>query len=252
MVDLTILGWLDGISATGVLTINVIIGLYSLYKSRKLKARLLTVTSLTIFFIGLLWLGPTTDFLKILITGTNIEPGWFYSVQGSIVDKPVLYPVLSYMWAAPGIFFGMYIGGELLMPKKKWILLSLIFIICVAYEFFLFWNPQASFSFVKEPGIDFPVGSDLIDTSSNYEYPTAFFLIFFILSIILFNGIGFLSKAFKATGMIKRKFLYLAFGFILFAVIVTFDALVSPGILLSIVRFGIIVSSILLYLGIRT
>ena len=243
MVDLTIIGWLDGISATGVLFINVIIGLYSFYKSRKLKAKLLTVTSLTIFFIGLLWLGPTTDFLKILITGTNIDSIWFYPVS-----VPVLYPILSYMWAAAGIFFGMYIGGELLMPKKKWYLLTIFIIICIAYEFFLFVNPQASFNFT----LPSTPGSDLIDTSSNYSYPTAFFLIVFILSIILFNGIGFLTKSIKATGVIRRKFLYLAFGFILFAIIVTFDALIEPGIFLSIVRFGIIVSSILLYLGIRT
>ena len=238
-----LIGWLDGISATGVLAINIIIGLFSFYKSRKLKAKLLTITSLTIFFIGLLWLGPTTDFLKILITGTNIESVWFYPVA-----VPVLYPILSYMWAAPGIFFGMYIGGELLMPRKKWYLLTIFLIISIAYEYFLFINPQGSFEFV----VPVPSGSDIIDTSSNYSYPTAYFLIVFIFSILIFNGIGFLSKGFKATGMIKKKFLYLAFGFILFAIIVTFDALVPPGILLSIVRFGIIVSSILLYLGIRT
>jgi len=240
---LEIIGWLDGISATSVLTINVIIGIYSFYKSRKLKAKLLTVTSLTIFFIGLLWLGPTTDFLKILITGTNIESIWFYSVS-----VPVLYPILSYMWAAAGIFFGMYIGGELIMPKKKWYLLTIFLIICVAYEFFLFINPQGSFTY----NLPSTPGSDLIDTSSNYGYYTAYFLILFILSIILFNGLGFLTKGLKATGVLRKKFLALSFGFILFAVIVTFDALIPPGIFLSIVRFGIIVSSILLYLGIRT
>jgi len=240
---LSLLGWLDGISATGVLTINIIIGIYSLYKSRKLKATLLTVTSLTIFFIGLLWLGPTTDFLKILITGTNIEPIWFYPVA-----DPVLYPILSYMWAAPGIFFGMYIGGELMMPRKKWYLLIVILIICIVYEFFLFINPQGSFTFT----VPSTPGTDLIDTSSNYSYYTAFFLIGFILSIILFNGIGFLIKAFKATGVIKKKFFALAFGFILFAIVVSFDALIPPGVFLSIVRFGIIVSSILLYIGIKS
>lgn len=230
-----IIGWLNGISATGVLTINLIIGIFSLYKSSKLKAKLLTITSLTIFFIGLLWLGPTTDFLKILITGTNIDPVW-------------LYPILSYMWAAPGIFFGMYIGGELLMPRKKWYLLTIYLIISIVYEFFLFYNPIGSFEYT----VPVPLGSDIIDTSSNYSYPTAYFLIVFIFSILLFNFIGFLSKAFKATGVLKKKFLALAFGFFLFAVIVTFDALIPPGILLSVVRFGIIVSSILLYIGIRT
>lgn len=230
-----LIGYLNGISATGVLTINLIIGIFSLYKSRKLKAKLLTVTALTIFFIGLLWLGPTTDFLKILITGTNINPVW-------------LYPILSYMWAAPGIFFGMYIGGELLMPRKKWYLLTIFLIISIVYEFVLFINPQGSFEFV----VPSPLGSDIIDTSSDYSWYTAYFLIVFIFSIILFNGIGFLSKAFKSTGVLKKKFLALAFGFILFAVIVTFDALIPPGIFLSFVRFGIIASSILLYIGIRT
>lgn len=155
------------------------------------------------------------------------------------------------MWAAPGIFFGMYIGGELLMPKKKWYLLTIFLIISIAYEIVLFINPLGSFEFTV-PGVDFPIGSDLIDTSSDYSWYTAYFLIVFILAIILFNGIGFLSKAFKATGVLKKKFLALAIGFILFAVIVTFDALVPPGILLSIVRFGIIGSSILIYMGIRT
>jgi hypothetical protein len=238
-----IIGWLNGISATGVLTINVIIGIFSFIKSRKLKAKLLTITSLTIFFIGLLWLGPTTDFLKILITGTNIEPIWFYPVS-----DPVLYPILSYMWAAPGIFFGIYIGGELLMPKKKWYILTIYLIISIVYEFFLFYDPISSFDYT----VPVPLGSDIIDTSGNYSYPTAFFLILFILSILLFNFIGFLSKAIKATGVLRKKFLSLAFGFLLFAVIVTFDALIPPGILLSLVRFGIIVSSILLYIGIRT
>ncbi|MFW9936259.1 MAG: hypothetical protein ACFFD5_01285 [Candidatus Thorarchaeota archaeon] len=241
--ELGLIGWLDGISAAGVLVINLIIGIFSFYKSRKLKAKLLTVTALTIFFIGLLWLGPTTDFIKILITGTNIESVWFYPVT-----EPVIYPILSYMWAAPGIFFGMYIGGELLMPRKKWYLLTIYLIITIIYEFFLFYNPLGSFEY----NVPVPLGSDIIDTSSNFSYPTAYFLIVFIFSIILFNGIGFLSKSFKATGVLKKKFLALAFGFILFAVIVTLDALIRPGVFLSVVRFGIIVSSILLYIGIRT
>ncbi|MFX1499157.1 MAG: hypothetical protein ACFFBH_16695 [Promethearchaeota archaeon] len=241
-------GWLNGISALGVVLINLLIGFYSLYKSAKLKAKLLAVTSITIIFVGLLWLGPATDFITILVTSPshNIQPYW-------------LYPILSYVWAAPGIFFGMYIGGELLMPKRKWILLSVFLIICVVYEVFLLWNPPygifSSFNFTV-PGVDFPVGSDLIDTSSMplpvSWYPTFYFLILFILSILIFNGIGFLIKAKQATGILRKKFSYLSIGFILFAIIVVFDSVVPPMVALSIVRFGIIVSSILLYLGIRT
>ncbi|MFX1234653.1 MAG: hypothetical protein ACFFBY_08835 [Promethearchaeota archaeon] len=228
-----IAGWLNGISAFGVLTINIIIGIYGLFKAGKLKAKLLTVTALTIISIGLLWLGPTTDFINILINDTNINQ--------------YIYPLLSYMWAALGITLGMYIGGELLIPKKKWILVGIFIIISIAYEYFLFLSPQQSFNYV----IPAP-GTDIIDTSSNYGYPTAYFLIVFILSILIFNGIGFLVKAKQATGILRKKFLYLAIGFIVFAIIVAFDSVVPPIIAVSIVRFGIIISSILLYLGIKT
>ncbi|MFW9771196.1 MAG: hypothetical protein ACFFEO_03385 [Candidatus Thorarchaeota archaeon] len=228
-----IAGWLNGISAFGVLTINIIIGIYGLFKAGKLKAKLLTVTALTIISIGLLWLGPTTDFINILINDTNINQ--------------YIYPLLSYMWAALGITLGMYIGGELLIPKKKWILVGIFIIISIAYEYFLFLSPQQSFNYV----IPAP-GTDIIDTSSNYGYPTAYFLIVFILSILIFNGIGFLVKAKQATGILRKKFLYLAIGFIVFAIIVAFDSVVPPIIAVSIVRFGIIICSILLYLGIKT
>ena len=234
----TIEGWLNGISALGVLSINTIIGFYGLYKANKLKAKLLAVTALTIIFIGLLWLGPTTDFIKILITDSNIDPYW-------------VYPLLSYMWAAPGITLGMYIGGELLIPKKKWILVGIFLIISIAYEYFLFSNPIGSFEYTV-PDIDFVAGTDLIDTSSDYSYYTSYFLIVFILSILIFNGIGFLVKAKQATGILRKKFLYLAFGFIIFAIVVAFDSVVPPMIALFIVRFGIIFSSILLYLGIKS
>jgi len=234
----TIEGWLNGISALGVLSINIIIGIYGLYKANKLKAKLLTVTALTIISIGFLWLGPTTDFIKILITDSNIDPYW-------------VYPLLSYMWAAPGITLGMYIGGELLIPKKKWILVGIFLIISIAYEYFLFSNALGSFKYTV-PGIDFVKGTDLIDTSSDYSYYTAYFLIVFILSILIFNGIGFLVKAKQATGILRKKFLYLAIGFIVFAIIVAFDSVFPPMIAVFIVRFGIIISSILIYLGIKT
>ncbi|MFX0032495.1 MAG: hypothetical protein ACFE8E_01550 [Candidatus Hodarchaeota archaeon] len=237
-------GWLNGISALGVLSINIIIGIYGLYKAGK-KAKLLTVTALTIISIAFLWLGPTTDFINILINDANITP--------------YLYPLLSYMWAAPGITLGMYIGGELLIPKKKWILVGIFIIISIAYEYFLFSSPINSFNFtipgvgeVEDPTGLIGDGSNIIDTSSNYGYPTAYFLIVFILSILIFNGIGFLVKAKQATGILRKKFLYLASGFIVFAIIVAFDSVVPPMIAVFIVRFGIIISSILIYLGIKT
>jgi hypothetical protein len=109
-------------------------------------------------------------------------------------------------------------------------------------------NPISSFKFT----VPAPLGSDLIDTSSNYSYFTSYFLIVFILSILIFNGIGFFVKAMQSTGILRKKFLFLSIGFIVFAVVVTFDSVLPPMVALFYVRFGVIASSILLYLGIRS
>ncbi|GAG23181.1 unnamed protein product, partial [marine sediment metagenome] len=110
------LGLLDGLTATGIILSASIFALLSLYKSIKLKAKLLTVAALTMLFVGFLWLGPFIDFILVTFTGTNITPIYFYSL-------------LSYLWVAPVLIFAMYLGGELLLPKRKWILVGVFIVL---------------------------------------------------------------------------------------------------------------------------
>ena len=100
------LGLLDGLTATGIILSATIFALLSLYKSIKLKAKLLTFAALTMLFVGFLWLGPFLDFILVTFTSTNITP----------IE---LYSLLSYTWVAPVLVVAMYLGGELLIPKKK-------------------------------------------------------------------------------------------------------------------------------------
>ncbi|MFW9818532.1 MAG: hypothetical protein ACFFE5_02885, partial [Candidatus Thorarchaeota archaeon] len=100
------LGWIDGLTATLIILSSTAFGLLSLYKSIKLKAKLLTFAALTMFFVGCLWLGPTVDFFMVLISGANINPIEIYSL-------------LSYLWVAPTLVVAMYLGGELIFPKRK-------------------------------------------------------------------------------------------------------------------------------------
>ncbi|MHA1758587.1 MAG: hypothetical protein ACTSVV_17615, partial [Promethearchaeota archaeon] len=74
----------------------------------------------------------------------------------------------------------------------------------------------------------------------------------FLGSVALFNGIGFLMKARKTTGEIKKKFNLLSEGFLLFVICAAFDSLATPGIGLIFVRLGVIGSIILLYNGLKT
>ena len=47
--------WLEGLTASSVISVGIILGLISIIKARKLKAKLLTVLGLAIFFIGFLY-----------------------------------------------------------------------------------------------------------------------------------------------------------------------------------------------------
>lgn len=100
------IGWLDGLTALSVVIAGTFFGLLSFYKSIKLKAKLLGMTGLCLICIGYTLLGPAVDFLNILITDNNLTPFW-------------LYGLLSYPWAAPLTIFALYIGGELMIPKKN-------------------------------------------------------------------------------------------------------------------------------------
>jgi hypothetical protein len=73
----------------------------------------------------------------------------------------------------------------------------------------------------------------------------------FIISILIFHGLGFLIKGLKSTGVIKKKFLLLGIGFIVFSIAGAGDSLVNPGIGLVIVRLAMITSIVLMYLGLK-
>ncbi|MBA7525270.1 hypothetical protein ES705_17421 [subsurface metagenome] len=115
-------GILDGSTAALIVVSSVAFGLFSLYKSLKLKAKLLTIAGLAMIFVGFLWLGPTVDFIFVLLGKGNI-PG----------DPPVAYVILSYLWVAPALIFAIYLGGELIMPKKKMVTCRSIY--CIRHCF---------------------------------------------------------------------------------------------------------------------
>ena len=88
MQDLTLYGWLDGITAMVIVFFGIIVSVIILNISRKIKAELLPYGAIMSIFAVLLWLGPTTDFFTVLITGDNLNN----DIGGG------LYGILSYMW----------------------------------------------------------------------------------------------------------------------------------------------------------
>lgn len=224
--------WLTGLSALFVVIFGIIVGLFAIIKSIKTKQKLLRNFGIMAIFMGLLLLGPATDFLFVLLTGSNID---FF-----------LYVRLSYMWVVPGIVFMMWIGGELLAPRAKWYIVGGFTVIGLIFMYLLFFDTLNSFKPYENP-----MGEDVIDSSFNTGALPFIIIVVLILSVLLFDGIGSLRKAKQFTGELRKKFIYLTIGFFLFTIAAVMDALLEPGIVLFVARFGFMADNIFLYIGIK-
>jgi len=228
------LGLLDGLTATGIILSATIFALLSLYKSIKLKAKLLTFAALTMLFVGFLWLGPFIDLILVTFTGTNITPIYFYSL-------------LSYMWVAPVLIFAMYLGGELLIPKKKWILVGAFIILGIIFEYFLWFQTDQSFTWtLTNPG------EGLIDASFVRTHPTFLLIALFLVTALVFLGIGFFIKAKQATGDLRKKFFYLGLGFTIFVVCGALDSILTLPVAIGFSRVLMMTFALWMYLGLKT
>lgn len=228
------LGYLDGLTATGIILSSVIFGILSFYHARKLGARLLGFAGVMMILIGLLWLGPFVDFLMILTTGKNITPIYVYTW-------------LSYLWVAPAIVIAMYLGSELLAPEKKKAIVIFYAILGVIFELYLFLDWTNVFTWtLNNPG------QDTIDSSFQRTSPAYWIIMFFLISTFIFEGIGFAIKAKQATGEIRKRFRYLSIGFIVFVVCGALDSVIPPGIAIGFSRAVMMTFALWMFLGLKT
>lgn len=234
---LDINGWIDGFTATGVVVLGIIFGIFFYFKSKKTGAKLLSYLGLTVMLAGLMFLGVFSDFLTLLITGQNIVNNGFVGI-------------LSYIWFAPVIVSAMYIGSELLAPNKKWYIVAIIVVISVIFEIIMLIDPLNSFNFIPEPP-DPPV-INLIDYNTNMFTIAGILVGVLLLSTLIFLGFGFLYKGSQTTGVIRKNFFYLSAGSIGFTVFGLLEGLTVPGVMIIFVRIGYLASFWFMYLGLRS
>ena len=233
---LDINGWIDGITATGVVVFGIIFGLFFYFKSKKSGAKLLLYLGLTVMLAGLMFLGVFSDFLTLLITDQNIVNNGFVGI-------------FSYIWFAPVIISAMYIGSELLTPNRKWYIVAIIVVISVVFEIVMLIDPLNSFNFIPEPPN--PPSINLIDYNTNLNTIAGMLVGALLLSTLVFLGFGFLYKGFQSTGVIRKNFLFLSAGSIGFCVFGLLEGLTVPGITVIFVRIGYLASFWFMYLGLK-
>ncbi len=227
-------GWLNGITASGVFIFSCLFGLFFIFKARAKGVRLLYYLGLVYFSAGLVYIGDFIDFVTILFTGTNFVN---YEILG----------VLNWMWFPIAGICAIYIGVELMGIKYKWIINGIYIVLGIILEIFLFINPQAAVTY------DLPAtpGEDLINDNLVLESIPFIMVLIFLVSIIVVLGFGFLNKGIKSTGVIRKKFLYLSIGAFMYTIGGILDGLFSPGIVLIFIRAAMILSAWLFYLGLR-
>ena len=232
---LSTIGWLSGITSTGVFIISCMFGLFFIYKSRKLKSNLLLYLGLIYIFAGLVYFGDVLDFITILMTGRNIDN------PGGIIG------IINWMWFPGAVVLAIYIGAELMVPEKKKYIFCLYIALGVLFEIFLFLDTAGSVEFVYPPSS----GEDLIN--DNLRIGSIAFIIaaIFLLSVFVFLGIGFLIMGFKATGDIRRNFFFLSAGAFIYIIGGVLDGLFPPGIWLIFVRAAMISSALFFYKGLK-
>ncbi|MFX0178533.1 MAG: hypothetical protein ACFE85_20150, partial [Candidatus Hodarchaeota archaeon] len=123
---LSFVGWLNGITASGVFIFSIIFGLFAVYKARKAHLNLLLYLGLVYCFAGLIYTGDFLDFLTVLITETNI--GYIYSFE--------LIGLINWMWFPGVVIFAMYFGATLIIPEKKWYIFTIYFLLSIIFELF--------------------------------------------------------------------------------------------------------------------
>jgi len=237
MAELGLIGFLDGLTATIIVAFGLIAGPIMYYKAKKMNAKFLQLGAIMSVFAVLLWLGPTIDFITILLTQRNL-------------DNSLLYGILSYMWVPPALITSFYLGTLILAPKSTKIVLIVFSIIGIIFELLLFLDTANAFVFT-EPPTDFVSGTQLIDSRFNSRHPIFYLIALFLVAMVILNGGGAIRQAVKSSGVVRKKFIALAAIFLLFPVVAIIDAYIPAGAILFVSRSGMILIAIFMYLALK-
>ena len=227
---------MNGLSALVIIIFGVVIGLFFIYKSRHSEARLLFAMGLMVICVTAVWIWNVVDLFAILLTGKNME-------------NPYIIASITYSFLIPGFLLIAYISSTLLISNKKirYYVLSLYLILSIVYGLLIFLNPLDSF-YLKFPTNS---GDDIIDINFTFDSVAGILYTFNSFSITSFWVLGFIVKAIKSTGVMRKKFLILALSIALFTICALSDALFPPNYSLILFRIGALCSLGIGYFGLR-
>jgi len=234
-------GWLNVISIMGILIFGCSFGIFFMYKGRNTKVRLLFYMGLAIFFNGLWYWGNFWESLSILITGKNFD----HSIGISIPYE--LQAIMSFIWPPVSVILFTYVFTSLIIPDKKWYILSFYLATLIIWEIFLFINPLGSLS-IYWPG---DPGTDLIDEDFIPGSPLSTIAMLYIVLAAGVWGSSLIFKGIQSSGVMRKKYFYIAAGNVLIPLFGTIEAFGAIGVTLFFARIGLVISFWCFYFGLR-
>ncbi|MHA1718702.1 MAG: hypothetical protein ACTSXK_04190 [Promethearchaeota archaeon] len=220
--------YLNGISAFCVLITGFYFGIRFILYYYKLKKTLLPLIAAMAFGLGIFYLGPTTAFFYLILTGSNISG--------------ILYGFLSYITLPITLGIAMYLGFDIFKPSwKKGIIIFFGIFAIIWWISFIFFQDYMFESTTPAPG-------ELIDIE--YVMPIGKIMVALaILSTLFLLGGGFLSILKKIEDKEKRmKSLFLSIGWSLFTIAGFLDTFIAPE-LIAIARIIMLIGYILIFIG---
>ncbi len=216
--------YLNGISATIVLLLAYAYAIRFLFLYRKQRKRLMPVVALLAIGMGTFFLGPTTAFFHLIVTGSNI-------------DK-ILYGYLSYLTTPIALTLAMYLGFDIFKPNWRDRVLAIFSLTAIVWWIAIIGWPDIMISEATEELIDISLESVIFGL-----------VVLYILSCLVILGGSFFRLSFKVADKApKHKALFLGFGWVLFAIAGVLDALMESSVIM-IARVIMIASYICIFQG---
>lgn len=204
--------------------------IFSFIRAKKIKNPFLNWVGGFLLAMGSFYLGPSSSFISLLITGQNLDT---YTTG-----------YLSYSVTPIGVAIAMYVGFKLISSKPKVaVVVATIFALSgLVFWYYLFVEHEASItSTIAGPG-------ELIDLQLVGLVNTLITVYLASFAVILIPGYIWLAKI--SAGSMRKNSILLVIGYTLFIVCGYIDTRVAATVfVIMIVRIVMAIAYIFLFLG---
>src|SRR5271157_5186955 len=189
MVDISVIAWINGLSALAVVVMCIYIGVSFAVKYKKERKRLQPYVSV----LGFIWASSYSaviwDLLSLMTTGVNVTP--------------VQLAYLAY-WNVPlVIVLVMFLGFDLFAPESRNKVMIIYAVTAIPYYILFFGFTQSFFTATVTPG-------ELVNIATTGIL--ALMLLLYVVSALIIVAGGFFQLQRRLTGPEKRNTIYLFLG----------------------------------------